>query len=385
MPIITIQYGVTGQPQEVDVWSALGVIPLDSFPGSSDVAKWDSALTYIGAQTYKPTLVLSNDSYDLRTATAKVMPKGFRWSGPLGGKGVEFGNTNRVLCPTNGLFAVGPTKDFKISGISLESTTNGKFLVPSSPSGSEGKWEDFELTGCSLKGFGPDFIKGAVTRCHWHEWYVNSGTNTSMSIGGTDSALWTNGQSFMSSAGNDANTFLIDTGALANSRIGHNFLTPQGGGGINIPNPRQGLIVEGGFRMTSTGRTGDLRTQRAGIRVGASGGDGAVFNDVLIFAVNCAGIDPGDITVLGDPAQGHGGHVFNNPQFWHHAGSYVAPNLVGITAETPPADVPPAIYTTVPIVVNNPISNGGRPKVLREATPGLITCNDPSWTVVTAP
>lgn len=365
-----------------DSLAHMGVVALDSFPGD-DAGKYDAALTYLGAQTYKPSLVFSARSTDLRNAVVRPLPQGTRLHGPLGNnKATEFRLNNRVLTPAGGLIPVGTGKDCAIEGLSFQSLSNGKFLVPSSPSGSNGIYEDFTVVGCSFHGYGPDWFNGSFSRPEFQRWYVNSGTDTSMKIGGSDFTAWTTGGNFMSSAGNAADVPLIDTGALANGNMGSNFLTPQGGYGFNIPNPRQGFIMHGG-KMTSTNREGLLQTQRAGIRIGASGGDGAIFNDTIIFAVNASGVDPGDITVLGNPASGHGGHIFNNPQFWHHAGSYVAPNLEGITAQTPARDIPPAIYTTVPIVVNKPVSNGGRPKVLRQKVAGLIDCNDPSWTIVT--
>lgn len=345
-----------------------GQEPLDSFAGANDDAKLAAAMSYCGSQTYKPTIVIGNRSHTFNNAITPY--SGFRLLGSSGTRANEFRSTNKVKTPAGGWLTVSSNKDYNITGVSFEGTSNGAFLVPTDQSGSGGVWTDLNITNCGFSLYGPTFFSGAFTRANCQYWYVNSGTNTQIKLGGSDCAWWTDGVSFMSSAGNTQDVPLLDTGGLANSRLGKLYQTPQGGYGVRIQNGRMGLVFDN-FTMTDWGRTDpNLMTMRAGIRI--EGGEGVVFNNPIIFAVNANKVDPGDIMVVGGSQ-----HVFNAPIFAKTYNGYTSPNLAN-------GEQTPAIYTTVPIRVTNPISVGGRPKILQQASAGLILCNDPSWTIVTA-
>jgi hypothetical protein len=354
-------------PVAGDAMSLLGCVAFDSFTGT-DVQKWSAALSYLGSQSYKPTLVMSNRFHDLSGANAATLPQGFRLSGPLGGVGREFGSTVLVKCPTGGLLAVSGAKDFTIQGVSFDGTSNGAFLVPTDQSGSGGVWTDFTVRDCGFRGFGPSFFKGAVTRANFQTWYVNSGRDTQLALGGTDSAMFNDGVSYMSGPGNAADVPFFDTGGLANTRIGKMYITPTGSYALRVRNGRMGLTFDS-FTITSWNHSGTQAVQRAGIIV--EGGEGVAFNNLIVFGVNASAQDKGDVVCCGGQ-----GHVFNSPVFIKTYQGFTAPNMAS-------GQQVPAIYTTVPIVVSNPISMGGRPKLLGQSVAGLISCNDPSWKIVT--
>lgn len=345
-----------------------GAVPFDAFDGANDDAKMVAARTYIRGRTYKPALVSANRSHTFND-TYPLDIQGFTWTGPPGATGREFESGVSIKCPAAGLFSVTSAKDFTLRGLSFEGTSNGAFVVPTSASGSQGIWTDLNIIDCGFKLFGPNFFTGALTRCNFHRWYVNSGTDTVLSVGGSDSSLFTEGVSFMSSASQSTRKEMFNTNGLANTNLGKLYITPQGGRGVVVGNGRMGLTFHD-LTITDPNRSGSLQTQGAAITV--LDGEGVRFDSPIIFCANAGTTDgnpdPGDITVTG----GHD-HVFDSPVF-----------VAGYSGSTAPNVGQAALYTTVPVRVMNPISVGNRPKILRQSSAGLITCNDPSWTITTS-
>lgn len=337
--------------------AALGVCPLDSFTGSDD-DRMTAALSYVGAQTYKPTLVLSNRAHSFNK-TYPLGINGLRISGPLGGMAREFGTTNLVHCPPSGLFSVvAGAKDFAISGLSF--TGGGQWLQTTS-----NILSDADITECGFVGF-QSVVSCKILRCNFDRWYVNTANGTQLSVGGSDSSLFMSGNSFMSGGTMPTGMPFIRLGSLSQTRIGAMYLTPTNGYGLNID---QGSDAEGleffGWRQTAYGQNPPTGPKGAGIRI--RNGQAVTFHGGVLFNANTDGTAKGDIECWGGVD-----HVFEDFQF---VGSHEG--FQGNVSA-------PAIWTAVPIVVRSPRAVGGRPKVLQQATAGLIQCDDPTWQIVTA-
>ncbi len=341
---------------------ALGVVPFEGFIGATAAEKWASVKAFYRepANSKRPVLQMSNGFYDLSgTATEPLDIAGLKMVGPGSVGETEFGYSCEVKVPATGLWSVPPAaaKDFRFKGIGFLGTSNGAFVAPSAQSAADGDWKDLSIEDCGFKGFGPTFFQAALTRANFQRWYVNSGTDTRAAWGGSDCTFFTNGVAFMSSAQQGARQELINTGGLANSAFGKIYLTPQGGRGLVVGNGRMGLTFDN-FTSTDPNRTGLKQTQGAAITV--QGGEGVTFRSPVIFCANAGTTDgnpdPGDITVTG----GHS-HVFDAPVFVGNYSGVFAPNVSQA-----------CIYTTVSITVIAPIAVGSRPKILREATAGLI-------------
>jgi hypothetical protein len=334
----------------------LGVIPLDSFDGDSDDAKMSAALSYLGSQTYKPTLVLTNRSYTF-TRTFPLNINGLRISGPMGSMAREFRNTTQVHCPSGGLFSVASGhKDFAISGLSFTGT--GMFIKTTSDILS-----DCDITECGFVGF-TSVYSGKVLRCNFDRWYVNTAAGTQLDIGGSDSSFFLSGNSFMSGQIPTGLPY-IRLGSLSQTRIGAMYCTPTHGYGLDLD---AGSDAEGleffGWRQTAYGQRQGGPTG-AGIRI--RNGQAVTFHGGVLFNANTDGTAAGDIECWGGAD-----HVFADFQF---VGTHEGFTSVNLTA--------PAIYTEVPIVVRSPRSVGKRPRVLQQARDGLITCDDPTWRIIT--
>ena len=345
-----------GQMSPLDLSAMLGMAPLDSFSGATDDAKMAAALSYVGGQTYKPTLVLANRSYSFNN-TYPLSINGLRISGPLGGMAREFRNNTQVHCPAGGLFSVvSGVKDFYIQGLSF--TGSGMFIKPTS-----NVLSDCDITECGFVGFNSVY-SGKILRCNFDRWYVNTASGTQLDVGGSDSSLFMSGNSFMS--GQIASGLpYIRFGSLSQSRVGAMYCTPTHGYGLNLD---AGSDAEGleffGWRQTAYGQSQGGPTG-AGIRI--RNGQAVTFHGGVLFNANTDGTAAGDIECWGGAD-----HVFEDFQF---VGTHEGFTSVNMSA--------PAIYTEVPIVVRSPRSVGKRPKVLQQSTSGLIRCDDPTWKINT--
>lgn len=344
-------------------WDMCGMLPFNTCPGTTLAEKWKWALDTIEAAPYKPTLVFANGVYDLRGIPARACPTGFRWTGPLGARGREFRTTCKVILPAGGLFKISTTKDHQITGLSFE---GGLLFAPIPVDGSKGAWTDLDVTKCGFQGL-TRVMEGAMLRANFQEHYINGATQTPLKLGGSDCELYTAGTTYVSGK-IPATQAYIDTGALANSKIGKAYVTPQVGYALRVANGRNALNFYG-FVSDCTGRSPVDSTQGAAIRV--EGGEGVAFFGGKVFNANAGNLDPGDVMFTG----GHD-HIVMGMHFQRQvdpAGTgYVAPNVTRA-----------AIYTTVPLWVISPVAVYGRPKVLQQAAAGLIRCNDPSWQIIT--
>jgi hypothetical protein len=343
---------------------AFGFVALDLFAGATDDDKMANALSYIGAQTYKPTLVLSNRRYDFAD-TYPLALDGFRLHGPLGGFAREFRNNTEVHCPTGGLFSVVPGHaDFAIEGISFVGTPGGVFMTPTT-----NVLTDCNISRCGFQGFA-NVMRTKILRCNLSDWYVNGATGTQLDVGGSDSVLF-EGMNFMSGSQMPHDTPFARFGSLSQTKVGKMYVTPTNGHGLLIDagDDCEGLIL---YDWVQTAWHQDGATSPTGCGIEIRGGQAITFKGGVLFNPQAnpdpATKDKGDIMVTGGT-----GHIFED---WQFVGTHE-----GFTS---PDQTHPAIYTTVPIVVRSPRFVGGRPAVLQQSKPGLITCDDPTVQVVTA-
>lgn len=346
--------GVSGGPFQLGL---PGTCALDSFIGANDDALLTSALSYAAAQTYKPTILFGNRAHTF-TNTYPLSYNGLRISGPLGGMEREFRTTCMAACPSGGLFSfVNGVKDIAVRGISFQGS--GQWMKTFPTDNSQGALTDFNLDHCGFFGFA-SVLTGTVLRAHIGDLYVNGATGTQLNLGGSDSTLF-DGMCFMSGQ-LPANTPYVSL-AMSASDVGRLYCTPQGGYALQITYSAGGLVIHD-YMADGTGRSGSTATQQAGIQ--QTGGLDVIYDRIWVFNCNVAGTSKAQVTVTGGTA------VFNMPRF------------PGANGTTKNGWVGPAIYTTVPIRVCSPrASNGGNP-VLQQASAGLITCDDPTWQILTA-
>lgn len=336
-----------------------GYICLDDMSGSTDDAKMANAMSYIAAQSRKPTLVLSNRSHTFAN-TYPLNINGFRLSGPLGGMEREFRTQCQVNCPAGGLFSVSSgNKDFSIRGISFQGS--GQWLKTFAVDASQGILTDFDLSDCGFVGFS-SIITGTVLRAHIGNIYVNSATGTQFNLGGSDSTLF-DGMNFMSTGSSAplSSTTPFVSMYMSASTVGRVYCTPVGGYALRITGSHGGLIVRD-YMSDGTGHQGSAGAQLAGIQ--QTGGE-IVYENIWVFGSNISGGSQAQVTVTGGSA------VFDKPRF---PGAMDGTNSTWTGA---------AIYTTVPIRVLSPMAPNGGSKILRQSTSGLIYCDDSSWTITT--
>ena len=132
-----------------------GTVALDSFSGT-DEAKLTAAMSYAGAQTYAPTILLGNRLHQFSTTRATY--EGFRIQGPPGpGNAEKSAKANNCRIELNGLPAGAAWLD---TGI----TTSGARV-------SAGK---IAMTGCLFDGW----------------WELNNHSDTTFTVGGSDNTFF---------------------------------------------------------------------------------------------------------------------------------------------------------------------------------------------------
>ena len=335
----------------------LGLLPVEDFRTDSrdDDETLAAALEHAGAQTHKPAIVFANRAYDL---TRPLRP----YSGlhllafPFGD---EFQHGQRITLPAGGLLEFDPD----VRSVTLENLAcqvRDRLLPPIPRDASEGAWTDLRVLGGGFRG-GTTLIDGAVLRLDFQPAYVNEMTDSVLRIGGSDSWLFTRGAHYVGGV-LPADRPFLDLQYLGQSVVGSAYVTAQGGFGIAVGGNGTGLRIEGAL-VDATGRSGELATQGAGLRI--TGGIDTTIDDLWVFNANAGGQSPGLVTVTG------GSDIL-----------FSAPRFPGSNGGTRAADVDgPCIHTTVPITVIAPKAPG-RAKLITATAPGLVTLvGAPGWDV----
>lgn len=340
---------------------SFGLVALDRFATSSsdtDDQMLSNALSYIGAQTYRPNLVLSNRSYTFNS-TYPLSIDGLSISGPPGGTEREFRKQCVVnVRNANGLFAVsGANKGFSIKGISF--VGNGNYwMTPTALDNSGAILTDMNISEIGWVGF-KTVMQNRHLRVNIQKTYCNAGTGTQFYLAGSDNYYWTQGDSYLSSTTMGVNDYYIRFAHMSRTKVGGVYITPQVSTGVLVEGSYGNLQFIGTL-FDGAGRTALTSCQGPAVKV--TGGAGVKFRDCWFFNVAVASATQGMMIFSGGSD-----HIVSGCEFGGGAAqtSFTAQNM-------------PAIYSTVPVRVSDLSAPNGGNKILR----GSIVSDDSSWTKV---
>lgn len=241
-----------------------GVVTVDSFPGATDDAKFQAAVSFAASQTYPPAIQFLNRYYALSTPV--ICFAGFRMIGPFG-EGIsnaELGSTKSKMCvvnlSTNGVFLRvegGDAWDNYIGGLCFLGSSRTTFM--SSTDGSS-CWHCSKMHDISFHGFktvlGSQTQKLLMLASQIDGWFEIGGTyNGGIHIGGSDSRLFVAGALIDSStsylsAGGATGQYHLWCDAMDNTTIGPIYITAEGGwGGVRVTGPAYNSDVPSNLAM----------------------------------------------------------------------------------------------------------------------------------------
>ncbi|MBO0866032.1 MAG: hypothetical protein J2P16_13265 [Mycobacterium sp.] len=241
-----------------------GIVTVDSFPGPTDDAKFQSAVSFAASQTYPPAIQFLNRSYVLSTPVNCFA--GFRMIGPFG-EGIsnaELGSTKSKMCAvnlsTNGVFlnvTGGDAWDNYIGGLCFLGSSRTTFM--SSTDGSS-CWHCSKMHDVSFHGFrtvlGSQTQKLLILASQIDGWFEIGGTyNGGMHIGGSDSRLFMDGALIDSStaylsAGGATGQYHLWCEGMDNSTVGPMYITAEAGwGGLRVTGMAYNSDASGNLAM----------------------------------------------------------------------------------------------------------------------------------------
>jgi hypothetical protein len=385
--IVTLQTSVTSLGNRVTVLenqpgggggggsanlAQLGIVALDSFSGASDDIKMANAMSYIGAQTYKPTLVLANRTHTFAN-TYPLTISGLRISGPLGGMEREFSRQCVVHVTGTGLFSVDPAggpstgaKDFYIHGICFTGTGSNYFLTPTSDLSNGPILVDASFRDGGWVGF-KTVMQSRHLRVSIERMYTNAGTDTQFYLAGSDNNYWLEGQSFLSAVNIPAASWYMRLAHMSRTTVGSVYITPQVCGGIKVEGSYGDLYFLR-TRFDGTGRNTSTTWQQAPA-INITGGAGVAMIGCIFFNTAVAGAGTKGIIQI----QGGADHLVQGCTFLGGAAQ---------TSNTPLTR--PAVYTTATCKVSGLIAPNSGNKILQQSAANLLKNDDTSWTLNTA-
>lgn len=352
--------------------AVFGITALDSFTGATDDVKMANALSYIGAQTYRPTLVLSNRQYNFSNSYP-LTTKGFRMSGPLGGLEREFASQCEVKVNGASLFSVDPTangsvgaKDFAIQGICFTGNGSNYWLAQVADLAAGPILVDCNISDGGWKNF-KTVMQARHLRVSIENMYCNNGTDTQFYLAGSDNNYWVRSHGFLSATAMTASQYYIRFSHMSRSTLGAVYITPQTAPALRIDGSYGDLYIMR-TKFDNTGRN-VAGTQSQGPAIQITGGAGISVVDCEFF--NTAVLGAGTKGII--QITGGADHLVSNCTF-----------IGGATQTSTTPTTRPAVYTTVSCKVRGLTAPQGHQKILQQATSGLINNDDTTWTVNTA-
>ncbi|MFC9974295.1 hypothetical protein ACFVH6_25665 [Spirillospora sp. NPDC127200] len=351
-----------------------GAVPMDSFDGSTDDAKFQAALAYAAAQTYSPTVVLPNRQINL--TTTYTFFDGLKLSGPIASREREFRTTGPqcIVSHTKPLFAMPTThvRNVTVRGIQFRAAGSGiDWMVRSTDFVGGPIMQDADFRDLAWDGYS-SIMHARHLRCSIERMYANNGSDVQFKLAGSDNAYWTEGYSYLSGSLPATSYYLYFT-HMSRSRVGALYVTPQKATALRIDGSYGGLSFDGTL-FDSTGRDATMACQGSAVFLNA--GEGYVFRNCWFFnnavaPATTGRSDKGQVYVKTGVKE----TLFDGCQF--SGGSKQ-------TVVTPAGT--PAIYAQAgtSIRVSNPLAPNGGEKKLQQAAAGCITCDDPNWTITTA-
>ncbi|WP_051468418.1 hypothetical protein [Actinomadura oligospora] len=352
-------------------------VPMDSFPGSSDTAKFEAALSWARAQPSpsKPTIVMPNRQITIDGGPYDLFP-GLKLAGPGGSLEREFSDSAQCVVVTpRPLFQVpaAGVRNVSIRGIQFKASGTVDWLVRATDFSAGPIMQDCDFSDIAWVGYS-SVMHARQLRCSIQRMYCNNGTDTQFKLGGSDNYYWTEGYSYLSGSVPVAG-YYVYFNSMSRTRVGAVYVTPQVATAFRVEGGYGGLLFNGTI-IDCTGRNATLACQGSGIHI--TGGEGHVFRDLWFFnvAVNVAAVgtnraDKGMIFVRATAKN----VLIAGCQF-----SGGAKQTVVTPAGTP------AVYAEsgATVRVASPIAPNGGEKILQQAAAGGITCDDASWTIKTA-
>ena len=338
-----------------------GGVLLDDFAGANDDAKFAAALAYVAAQTFRPTLLLTNRRYQLNN-TYNLF-NDFSMCGV--GMEREFSKQTAVRAGGAALFRV-PTgqsnnyvKNITIRGISFEGGANTDFFEPVNlGSGPILAYSDIRECGFNL--FRKVMWNRLLGVC-LDDIYVNNGTDTQLYLSGSDNYIGTGGHFFMDSQQLTADKYLLRFGHMSKTDVGGLFITGTKATGIRVDGGR-GLTFSG---TKSEARSGAASVATQGSALVITGGSGIVVRDCWFFNVMAAPANTGNaalhkgyVTVTG------GDGVLVTGCRFDRGGSSQASNT--------PAGVPCVYASGGRVVARANLATSGQVLLYKAAATGLI-------------
>lgn len=274
--------------QQAGAGAIVGAVALDSFAGSTDDDKLTAALSYASAQTVKPPILFSNRQYVFSLANRTVF-SGMKLTGPYAHGNQQRGANsipNDIRYQGTGTWwqlASGNVFDVGLYGLSFQGNANSQFMA----TGTSVLWTSvfrdlgFNLWKHVLGNPSAKFLNTAVLFDGW--WNTNNSYNTSYTLGGSDSNLWTDGmlmdspQSISSSMGSN---YHMRFDYQEKSTVGPLFITADKVSGIHVlgNDGNAALIFNGQGRCE--GRNASTPCYGSNVRID---GGGVTFRDWEIF------------------------------------------------------------------------------------------------------
>ena len=233
-----------------------GCVAFDSFAGASDEAKLTNALSYLGAQTYRPTLLFGNREHIF--TTSRTIFHGLRMAGGATGMHTDqirssAAYPNRISLNTSGPWLVLPGGNIfglSFSTLAFQGNTGSQFIQPT---GSSVIWtSNFHNLSFNLMTnvFGSRSQQALFTASEFSGWWnINNGRDQALSLGGSDCSFWAGSTALLDSP----TTTLTPTGqrfhmnfsGMSKSSIGPMYITAEANSGIEITGTSSGLVFHG--------------------------------------------------------------------------------------------------------------------------------------------
>ncbi|MEU6033962.1 hypothetical protein ABZ801_00985 [Actinomadura sp. NPDC047616] len=355
-----------------------GVVALESFSGATWDDKFSAALSYAAAQTYRPVIALPNGGIELSRGPYTLFD-GLRLTGPLGAPEREFATRGPQCVVTVSkapLFAM-PTSVRSISMQNIQYRASGSvdWMVRETDFANGPIMSDAVFYDVGWVGFS-SIMHTRHLRVSIQRMYANNGTDVQFKLGGSDNSYWLDGGSYLSGSLPPTAPAYVYFTSMSRTRVGPLYLTPQYATGFRIEGGLGGLSFDGTL-LDCTGR--DANTACQGSAIYIHSGQGHVFRNLWFFntATNPAATG----------RAGERGHVYIKAAAKEIA--FIGCQWSGgvkQTTYTPTGT--PAIYCEAGVTdvqVHAPLAPNSGEKILQQAAAGALACDNPSWTITTAP
>jgi hypothetical protein len=263
-----------------------GCVDFDSFSGADDEAKLTNALSYMAAQTYKPTLLFGNRLHTF--TTPRTVFSGLRMAGGAVGHTEQVrGGTpipNQINLSTGTGWLVlpsGNTFGMSFQTMAFNGNSGSRFFQPS---GTGVIWTSnfHNLSFNAMQSvFGNSSQQALFTASSFSGWWnVNNSREAAFWLGGSDNSFWAGDEVLLDSDISVMNLgtpmrFHFNYSGMSKTTVGPMYITAEQVGAINITGGGEGQTLFTGCRIE--GR--NASTPSYGALVRQTGNSGSTFRD----------------------------------------------------------------------------------------------------------